>query len=548
MNEQQRDDPQKPNEAVDPALVEKAVDFIRRAVKGNGARPQDVKFISFTGEVLHFEALERFEIEPRVSEKLAHGKVKGEISGSQQDVRQKIQSSMEKATHNTDVMQATIEALRVRPDRGFGLDNFLIPLDRLKQIFVVHEVCSLCNGAMKSACLTCRGAGKTQCRTCHGVREITCPVCRGRKLENTPRGPRPCTQCAARGRVRCRACNRTGFVKCSVCRAAGQIPCKNCSATGWHSRTTSLEMRAHSYFMFDRAALPHDVPPLIDTLRSTLITEGHAQAVIKEDRNRLEELSRQGKPGEYFIPYQVRLPWGTLKVSIGGHEVESKLFGFQPSIVHAPPFIEVTAKNGLRLLAEASASSHHTAARLREAVRIRAVAQAVIAATHLSRRRALDYMYEKYPFGLRRETVSNMITQAAGALKRVTRRPRQTGFVLGLAAAGAFYALYYTGILPHPPFLGSMPASVVADVVVAAAGGFIVMAMMQFLAALSIKKAIGKIMPAKAKKRLLSRAGHNALWGYGGALAVYMAVLYWVALRGGAVPHWYESLLKAVGL
>lgn len=546
MDEQPRENRQEQKEAVDPALVEKAMDLIRQAVRGNGARPQDVRFIGFDGEVLHFEALERFEVEPKVSEKLVHGKERGEVTGSQQDVRQKIQAAMEKATYNADVTQATIDIFKGRPDRGFGLDNYSLALERLKQTFVVHELCSVCNGAAKSPCLTCRGARKTQCPRCHGARDMTCPSCAGRKLENTPRGQRPCARCRGRGRIPCRTCTRTGFVPCAICRAAGQLPCKNCGATGWHSRITCLELRAQSHFMFDRAALPPEVPPLIDALRGALATEGHAEAILNEDRRRLEELSRGGRPQEYFIPYKVRLPWGALKFAVGEKEIEGKLFGFQPSIVHAPPFLEDTARKGLRFLAEAAGSPRHAAARLGDAVRTRAVAQAVFAASQLSRRRALDYMHEKYPFGIRRETIVNMLSQAQGAMKRSARGARLSGFCSGIMLAAAFYTLYYSGTVPRPP-VKNAAAAVIPDLAVVAVGGIIVTAAMQFASAYALKRAIGKIMPVNKKKRLLPRAGRDAVWGFCGASVAYIVIVQWAAMRGNEPPVWYEWLMKTAG-
>ena len=70
--------PERTVEKVDPALLEEALDVVRGAVRGNGVRPEDVTLAGFEGEVLHFEAFEKFRVEPKVSEKLVHGRERGE--------------------------------------------------------------------------------------------------------------------------------------------------------------------------------------------------------------------------------------------------------------------------------------------------------------------------------------------------------------------------------------------------------------------------------------------------------------------------------------
>ena len=537
-------------EEVDPTLLEAAVDMVRAAVHGNGVKKEDVKFVSFEGEVLHFEIFERFVIEPKIAEKLLHGKENGEVVGSHQDARNKAQAAITKAARNPDVRKNTVEMLKKRPDLGFGLDNQFILLERLRQTFVAHEICNVCSGSMRNICQNCQGNGKTHCTKCRGTREVICPLCQGRMFENTPRGRRACNRCKGRGKIMCDLCKHAGTLPCKFCKTTGQVPCKNCTGTGWHSHMTYLEMRARSNFHYEHEKFPEELPPLIDKLRGAMVTEKHCEAAINEEKVRTDELDQASKPDEYFIPYNVRLPWGDIKFLVDGKELPAKLFGFQPSLVHAPPFLEQTAAPGLRALNEAAKMPVNVAAKINEAVRMRAVAEAVLAAAQMPQKRALDYMHKKYPFGFMAETLKTMVAQGDSALKRVTKIPRLIGLALGLVLSAGLYGAYYIG--PLRALLGlaldNQNAMSAIDFLLVLIGGAGTTLSIQLSATGALRRAIGKLLPPEKRSKILPKAGQSALWGCIGGLIIYLAMIEAAVMQGAQAPSWYALIQRLIGI
>lgn len=540
--------PQK--EEVDPALLEAAVTLLKRAVRGNGVKPDDVKFSAFSGEVLHFEVFERFAVEPQIAEKVLHGKEGGVATGSLQDARNNAQAAIAAAARSPDVRKNTVDMLKKRPDTGFALEGQFIGLDTLKQTFVTHELCTVCNGSMRHICQSCRGIGKIPCTKCQGTRQILCTNCHGRKTENTPRGVQDCPRCKGRGKMGCDQCKRVGTFPCHACAAAGQVACRNCSGTGWHSHMTYLDMRAGSHFHYEREKLPLELPPLIDTLRAAMVTEKHCAAVINEDKKRVQELDQAAKPDEYFIPYNVRLPWGDISFWVGEKELPAKLFGFQPSLVHMPPFLETTAAPGLRALdAAAAPRAGDVADKIREAVRMRAVAEAVLAAASMPRKRAIEYMHKKYPFGFTAATLKAMVAKADIALKNATRMPRFAGLALGLVAAAGLYLLYYIGPLraQMAPLFNGPAMQSAADLLLIGLGGLVTTASIQYSARGALHKAIGGLLPPEKRKKFLPKAGKSAILGYAGGVAIYLAAVEMAVRQGSEAPLWYAKLLQLAG-
>ena len=536
--------------AVDPALIEKAVDLVRRAVRGNGVHSKDVKFDSFEGEILHFETRERFVIEPKTAEKLLHGKENGEVVGSQQEARQRVQATINKAVRNPDVRKYTVDILNKRPDLGFGLDDFFVLLDRLRRIFVVHEVCTVCSGNMTILCQVCHGNGKVSCSRCNTSREMVCPHCSGRQFENTPQGRQPCVTCKGHGRMPCDMCRGVGTLQCHSCDKGGKVSCKNCTGTGWHSHMTYLEMRARSLFTYEREALPPEVPPLLDTLRGEMVTEKHAEIHINDSKERADELDLASKPDEFFVPYNVRLPWGDLKLLLKDVPLEAKLFGFQPSLVHTPPFLEVTTSAGRAALAAAASGTGNVTVKIAQAARMRAVAQSILAAAQMSPRRGLDYMHKKYPFGFRAEVLQQMLKQSDAALKHVTKKPRLVGLGIGLLISTCLYGVYYLG--PLRAIVGTIAQDetmkTAADLLLVILGGAITIFSIQRAAADALRKAIGKMLPPEKRKKLVPKAGLSAVWGGLGVLGVYLATVTLAAAQGYNVPEWYQALSRMLGL
>lgn len=537
--------PERPVEKVDPALLEEALDVVRASVRGNGVRPEDVTLAGFEGEVLHFEAFEKFRIEPKVSEKLVHGRERGEVVGSQQLARHKVQTSVERAARNPDIRTITQTALKRSKNVGLGNDGQTIRFERMKQAFVSHEICSACSGKMKVLCQPCQGTGKMLCGKCRGTREVLCPFCHGKQFENTPQGRRSCGRCRGRGRIRCTTCKQTGSLPCPSCKSMGHMVCKNCTGTGWHSHVTFLEIHAKSEFFYEREALSPEVPPLIDERRNELVTGQHVEAYINEEKRRTEELDRKSRPDEYLIPYNVRLPWGEIKFKLRDEEVKMKLFGFMPSLVQSPPFLEVLTAPGLRAIEEAAGAPRHTADRIREATKFRVAAEALLAAAQLPPRKALDYMCRKYPFGFRTEHFRHVLTHAHMALQRLTRGARTAGVAAGTVLAALVDAFYFMGPL-RPYFqrvIGVENFMVIPDAVWMGLSAAIAVMTVKLFMGLTIYRMLGKFLPPQKRGRLTPKIGRSVWWAAGGAAIAYFAVMIFAAMQGFPAPGWFAPVL-----
>lgn len=538
-------------EKVSPSLLDAALALVKAAVKGNGLAPEKVTFDTFEGHVLHLETFERFKIEPRISEKLVHGKEKGEVVGSQQIAREKAQALVARVTLNPDVKKNTVEILKKRADLGFGLDSFYINLDTMNKVFVVHEICPVCSGASKMLCQTCQGSGKKVCIKCHGKLEIVCPVCRGMKFMNTTAGRTQCTRCYGKGEAPCKMCQRRGFTQCPQCKGGGRAQCRNCTGTGWHSHITRVEIRAKSRFDFDRESMPPEMPELLEKLRGEVVTDKHGQVSIIEDKTREEELNQSSDKDEYVIPYKLHIPWGHIRFVLDAELLEGKLFGFRPALVHTPPFLEKTAQVGLKLLAEAANTKRNAADRISEASRYRAVAETLVVTSQNGKRKALELLHRRYPFGFSAETLKRMVLQAEKAQHNVTRRTRMIGMMIGLSIVAVLDWAYYVG--PGRKFLLSLAGSEalqqnLADLMLVALGGIITTLAMQISSAKALRNAIGRLVPPERRKKMLPKAGREAFIGCALGLVIYLLMVELSLGTGAESPPWHTWILSQFGV
>jgi hypothetical protein len=539
-------------EEVDPALLEKALALLKSVAKGNGINTKNITLHSFEGEVLNYEAYHHFRIEPDVAEKLLMGKKGGDIvAGSEQDMRARITAFVESATENPVVIENTIDILKKRKDLGFAIPQHRLLLERMNKTIAVHEVCTVCSGSAKILCMECKGKGEIVCTRCHGSNEIICPECQGRQFMQGPDGKQvPCHYCHSRGKIGCEFCRGKGEIHCPKCKATGKMPCKDCGDTGWHTLFVSLKMNAISNYDYPKEELPEDAIEVIDDLGKLLVIEEHAKVKIIEEKDRLAELNAETKDNEFILPYHVRLPWGDIVFKIGEKDLKGNLFGFQPSLIHIPNFLEGVLGRGLRSLTEAAKGTSLPAGKIKEATKYRAVSEAVLFSARYSRKRAMGLMRKKYPFGITGKTIDKMVIYADTALKRVTDKPRKIGLAIGLCLVCLFYGFYYVG--PLRDILISSITSTGArnfiDLLMILFGGAITTLSIQMTATKAMLEAIGDLLPKDKKSQFLPRPGYSALWGYGGGLAIYFLMIEIAAQMDKEIPAWYQSIRASVGL
>lgn len=546
----QREEDFHPPAEIDAVLTDDARDLVRHVLKRNAPKPVIVEFTGFHGELFTLEFFERFRIETTIAEKMLHGKQNGEVASSPQDVRDRIKKTIASVTRNPDVKKYVRDLFGKRPDLGFGLDYHLILLDRFKKTYVIHEKCAGCNNTGKANCQACLGTGRQKCPRCQGTKEMICPTCRGMKFTGSGTQRKPCVKCRGRGRRGCTKCQRSGGVECVNCKRSGKVSCPQCSGTGWKSQMSYLTLRAKSLFDYDRHQLPPETHPLIDSLRGELVTEKHLQVWFNEDKIREEELNQIAKPEEFFIPYGARLPYGPIAFTLDGEAAEGTLFGFQPSLLTMPPFLEKTALPGLRALAEAALAPRDVRGHIKESLRYRIVGDALLAAAAHNPKMASEIMHRRYPFGIRSETLEQAVAHADTALKRMTRTSRYMGLTLGLTLAGALYAAYYIG--PGRTLFDELIADKillgVIDLLLIGIGGTLTTLSIQYTALGTLHRTLGKLAKnAKGhgkKKKFMPKAGTAAVIGYLGGLGIYLGILMFIAFGGGTVPPWFVAALK----
>ena len=530
-------------EPLDTALVSRAENVLRGVARGNGLISGQIRAVRATGEVLNFEGLAFFTVEPKTAEKRVPGKQPGQVLGSAADMRAKIQAATEKAAENPEVRAHTVQVLKKRKDMGVLVNDQYVTLEKLRQAFVVHEGCAPCGRDGKMMCQSCHGKGRTQCKKCFGTKEMQCPLCRGARVVNTPQGQQGCTRCHGRGKLRCAKCQFTGFENCPVCRTTGHTACQNCNGTGWHSLVGTLEIKAKSRFDYDRAGLPADVIAAIDALGPRLVTEGHATAAIIEDEARIKQLAEIGKPGEYVIPYHLRLPAGRIAFAMPRKaEIEAGLFGFVPLLRDVPPFLEEPLAPALTALDAAAAGN---AEKLREATRARFAGEVLLTVLRHPRKKALRLLQKRYPVGIGAARLQQAIIAAEKALARIVNRPRMIGFALGTASAAGFFAAYFIG--PARGALTALAQQQPATVMIAADGGVLAVGVAlsllaaQYMATGGVRRALGKLAAKMPAAQLAPLSPGLMLAAAGVAGLLFLGTVEAGRALQDRAPPWYEA-------
>ncbi len=550
-----------PREDVSDELLQKAVALVQKAVSGNGLRGLQVALHDFKGEVLHFEAWEVFKLDPQVSERRAAGKQPGDVAGSEADMRQKIQALLSAISEDESVKKNTIELLRKREDKGFGLKNEPIALDSFSRGYVVHSVCSHCGGRKQLPCSACGADGRARCHRCRGGMKEECPRCNGAGTVDIGNGRRQCGNCYATGKVNCRTCRGKGTLPCKVCKADGLVPCKNCNASGWHSLVARVEVRAKPSFRVDdyrypytqeerdkneRTELPPEIRPLVEKFGPAMVTAPHAAIATIEDAGELAAQDQKTRSDEFRIPYHVPLPWGTISFRLKDQIITGRLFGIRPLLLQMPPFLEPLLGAPLRMLEEASRTKRGALETLRQAARTRAVADAVRASALNPHKKALEILQKSYPIGFAQKTLEAMAVQADAALKNITGPARLTGMLLGVFCALGFNLLWFAGPLRGlaatslPP--GPLP-SFALDALLAAAEIAIIHGLIQATATKTLRQALGTLLSAGELRKVIPKAGTAGLTGALIALLSMPAIALaaWFFL-GKALPVWMTAI------
>ncbi|MGZ9108240.1 MAG: hypothetical protein ACXW4B_05410 [Micavibrio sp.] len=541
-------------EPVDPAILERALERMKAAARGNGIDPDTITLENFEGEVLHFGARSLFEIKPTVAEKSMPGKEQGEVCASEGDLKSKIQQNIEKTTLNKDIIGYVSDVLKKRADKGFFINNLIVKLERLNKHFVFYNSCTSCQ-AGKIICMACQGAGMTNCPRCQTHRTIKCPMCRGTGTGRQKDGSMgTCRKCNGQREAPCTFCRATGKIKCNPCQGSGRVPCQKCQATGIISEMAFVSFEAKTHFTYESEDLPPDVVVLIDQLGPALAIKEHADIEILKEKEQAYaqkeyQITEKVKTrDELVVPYYVRLPWGEIRFKMGETEMNGNLFGLHPRLLNLPPFLEGPIGPGLDRLTQAANNLGNVRANVTEAIRFQAIGESLIAVATLPPKKAVVAIRRHWSLGLRPDVTAKMAMLAEAAFQNLSKKSRLFGLAGGLALGAGFYALYLLGPLRlMAKAQGLHPYALIAlDVVLVATAGYAATLISQLATKRSLSSLFEKILPPDKAKKIIPRAGKTGLMAYLGAAVLFAAMLGLTAYLGKPLPEWMEMVMEKI--
>lgn len=553
-DQQQQEEPPPPPKPVDPALLQKAIMRFRNNARGNGLNPHTILLDNFEGETLEFEAKSLFEIKATRAEKHLPGKeTHGIVCASELDMHNKVKQAVEKTTVNRVIIRAATDFLEHRKDKGFLVDNLVIKLDRLNKTFIFYNSCTQCSGSGRYNCQQCQGVGQENCPRCHAHRTIVCPMCRGTKVARQKNGQTgTCPKCHGHGEAPCTFCQRTGKIRCKPCQGSGRVPCPKCAASGIISTIIHVSFEGRTKFLYDKDALPEGVSEMIDLIGPDMAAERHADITTlkeKEQRAKQDEYRTEEYVDEFdelVVPFDVALPFGPLSVRIGPDVLPGTLFGLHPLLHDYPAFLERPIAPGLDRLNQAANNLGRVRGNLSEAIRFRALGDALVAAATLPPKKAVPALRKRWTLGLRDEVIDLMALQSATAFANVTKFPRYGGLVAGLLATGGFFAAWLAGPLRGMVMAQGVPPllMVALDALLIAAAGYLTTVMSQLVTRLATNSLFRQILPPDKAKKIMPRAGKLAPLAYGGAILAFLGVMVWAWSAGHPLPEWAQYLLR----
>lgn len=542
-------------ELVDPALLEKAVERMRNAARGNGIKPESITLDQFDGEVLHFAARSMFVIKPTVLEKTLPGRENGEICASQSDMRMRIRKVVENTTFDRDIVQTVTDLLERRSDKGFLINNLAVKLGRLNRKFFYYSNCSNCHGGVVN-CPTCKGQGLVTCPRCRGQRKVVCELCNGSRVNIDPSNGQsiPCRKCNGRGESQCLYCGTNGRLKCRPCSGSGRASCPKCNATGIMSNMGYVTFEAKTQFDYDREILPPEVPPLIDQLGPDMAIQQHADIQILKHQEQYAAQREYHGPDrsgqvrdELLVPFYNRLPWGKISFQVGPEKIGGQLFGFHPRLINIPPFLEKPIRPGLKKLSEAADKLGQVQGHVEDAIQYRVIADAMIAAATLPPKKAMAAMRKRWSLGIRPELTDKMTLMADKAFRHLSLMSRLTGLGVGLLVSAVFFWVYFDGPLRKMalPFIPGLFLAVI-DVALIVVLGFATVAMSRFLTKRNLGHLFQRVMAAEKARKIVPRAGHTGWIGYSGVACIFVAIILITKLTGHPMPSWADLIWKPV--
>ncbi len=529
----------------DPALLGRALKRVRALCAGNGLKADSITVESSALEVRHAQAATYLELKPRQSEKRVNGKQSiGTVVQSKADMQRRIDKTILDSIGQPSKRSALLKHLLDRDDSGFGLKQKSFAISDISEDYSWSENCTTCHGQGKTACPRCNGLRQEKCPQCHGATTITCPACRGSGQITGANGQmQTCTKCQGRGQIRCTLCHGTGKITCRQCKGTGYAICTSCGGTGWHTHVVHLSVQADPHFEFDRKHLPKG---LIETL------DRAPQKLTESETVKISSAPIEDDPNTLGVLYDLKFPAGEISFSLKGKKtIKANLYGYDAQLSDMSPFLEKITAPGLARLQAAAQGKGNVSENIRLASKYRLIGQALLMGAQKSVRETAAALHQKFGLGLQAKTAKVIAKNADQAMALITRKPRYTGLALGLVLVAAFYGSYYLGplrglIAPHIP---DENLHILIDLIIIFIGGTITTLSIQLTAKRALQNALGHLVNANQKKKLMPKTRSSGWWGYAGGAIVYLIMIeLTVHIGASATPHWYTALRGILGL
>ncbi|MDB5492627.1 MAG: hypothetical protein JWO78_2476 [Micavibrio sp.] len=538
-------------EPVDPKVLYMGLQRMKNAARGNGVDPDTITLHTFLGYTVDYDAQSLFVIQPTVAHKSLPGKEKGEVCGSHSDLHNRIREATEKTLINTDIINFAVTALDRRKDKGFMVDGFGLKFDRLARTFLYYNSCTNCTAGHIN-CMACQGAGLINCPRCKGARKLKCPACRGTRHTRDSKGRETdCRTCHARGEIPCQFCKSAGRIRCKACNGTGETKCPKCAATGIISEMAYVSFEGKTKFSYDAAILPEPMVPLLDQIGPELVLRDYADVKILKEKKQAaaqKDYNTAEKPklkDELVVPFNVRLPWGSIQFRVGPDILNGRVFGKHPRLLGITPFIEGPIAPGIAELEQAVSKGGNMQAHIEEATKFRIIADAMVAASAMTKKKALLHMRKRWSVGINGKTTDHITALAADAYANISKTPRLIGLGLGLGIAAMIDAAYILG--PLRPLLLSygLPSIGVGaiDALVAAGTGLIAQSASRLTAKKALWHLFKKLVPADQLHKIKPQAGTVGLYAYLAAGVIFCLVIIAAAYGSHAIPDWAQYLM-----
>ena len=346
--------------AFDAAYAAPALEELRKAVTGNGVKPENIRLENITGATLNFTAVTILKIQPRISEKTTLGRITGpEKVDNAKSMRDAIENHKRESVQNFANITRIRDTILSRDDRGFALVNARINLDFLRKDFVYFESCNACRAKGTLLCQRCDGKGYEICPRCNGNGVDFCPVCNGNGTIQMQDGKhQSCHRCRGERKIVCSLCQQRRKIQCGVCKTKGSTTCAQCNGQGWNSIISIVEIEAIVAFDYSRDDVPERIRMQIEELGAALAQYASITPIAPAQETRSEDIK---------ITYQVSLPYADAVFAFNGKKIDALLLGNNGKICNAPNFLEDLIRPGIEKLEAAAQGRGATDSLLREA-------------------------------------------------------------------------------------------------------------------------------------------------------------------------------------